>query len=77
MFYWQSVMGYCRVLSTVFGWQLGISDRDVLLHTLPQFHVNGWTIPYAATAMGVKQVILRKVDGAEIHWLPAIVLLRH
>jgi fatty-acyl-CoA synthase len=52
--------------STVFGWQLGISDRDVLLHTLPQFHVNGWTIPYAATAMGVKQVILRKVDGGEI-----------
>ena len=52
--------------AAVFGWQIGVSDRDVLLHTLPQFHVNGWTIPYAVTAMGGRHVILRKVDGAEI-----------
>jgi acyl-CoA synthetase (AMP-forming)/AMP-acid ligase II len=52
--------------ATVFGWQLGISDDDVYLHTLPQFHCNGWGLPFAATAMGVPQVILRKVDGAEI-----------
>jgi fatty-acyl-CoA synthase len=52
--------------AAVFGWQLGICDDDVYLHTLPQFHCNGWGLPFAATAMGVPQVILRKVDGAEI-----------
>lgn len=52
--------------ATVFGWQLGITDDDVYLHTLPQFHCNGWGLPFAATAMGVPQIILRKVDGAEI-----------
>lgn len=52
--------------ATVFGWQLGINDRDVYLHTLPQFHCNGWGVLYAATGMGAKHIILRKVDGAEI-----------
>jgi acyl-CoA synthetase (AMP-forming)/AMP-acid ligase II len=52
--------------ATTFGWQLGIDDRDVYLHTLPQFHCNGWGVLYAAAGMGAKQVILRKVDGAEI-----------
>src|SRR4029079_5102452 len=33
---------------------------------LPMFHCKGWGIPYACTAMGVPQVVLRKVDGAEI-----------
>jgi fatty-acyl-CoA synthase len=44
----------------------GVSDRDVYLHTLPMFHCNGWGMPYALTGMGVPQVVLRKVDGAEI-----------
>jgi fatty-acyl-CoA synthase len=52
--------------ATVFGWHLGISDRDVYLHTLPQFHCNGWGVLYAATGMGARHIILRKVDGAEI-----------
>jgi fatty-acyl-CoA synthase len=52
--------------ATVFGWQLGINDDDVYLHTLPQFHCNGWGIPFAATGMGVPQIIQRKVDGAQI-----------
>ncbi len=52
--------------ATVFGWQAGISDRDVLLHTLPMFHCNGWGIPYAVTGMGGQHIVLRKVDGAEI-----------
>ena len=52
--------------ATTFGWQLGISDRDVYLHTLPQFHCNGWGVLYAVTGMGGKHIILRKVDGAEI-----------
>jgi fatty-acyl-CoA synthase len=52
--------------ATVFGWQLGINDRDVYLHTLPQFHCNGWGVLYAATGMGAKHIIIRKIDGAEI-----------
>jgi len=52
--------------ASTFGWQAGVNDRDVYLHTLPMFHCNGWGMPYAVTAMGVKQVVLRKVDGAEI-----------
>ncbi len=52
--------------TSTFGWHIGVSDSDVLLHTLPLFHVNGWTMPYALTAMGGRHVILRKVDGAEI-----------
>jgi acyl-CoA synthetase (AMP-forming)/AMP-acid ligase II len=52
--------------AATFGWQMGVSDRDVYLHTLPQFHCNGWGMPYAVTGMGGTHVILRKVDGAEI-----------
>ena len=52
--------------ATVFGWQTGVNDRDTYLHTLPMFHVNGWGMPFATAGMGVTQVVLRKVDGAEI-----------
>ncbi len=54
------------VNAATFGWQLGVNDRDIYLHTLPQFHCNGWGMVYAVTAMGGEHVILRKVDGAEI-----------
>jgi fatty-acyl-CoA synthase len=52
--------------ATSFGWHAGVSDRDVYLHTLPMFHCNGWGMPYAITSMGVKQIVLRKVDGEDI-----------
>lgn len=54
------------VNAATFGWQAGINDRDVYLHTLPMFHCNGWGMPFAVAGMGVPQVVLRKVDGAEI-----------
>jgi acyl-CoA synthetase (AMP-forming)/AMP-acid ligase II len=54
------------VNATTFGWHAGVSDRDVYLHTLPQFHCNGWGMPYAMAAMGGTNVILRQVDGHEI-----------
>jgi acyl-CoA synthetase (AMP-forming)/AMP-acid ligase II len=41
-------------------------ERDVYLHTLPMFHCNGWGMPFGLAGLGVKQVVLRKVDGAEI-----------
>jgi fatty-acyl-CoA synthase len=56
----------CWLNGTVFGWHTTVTDRDVLLHTLPMFHCNGWGMPYAATGMGVRHVVLRKVDGEEI-----------
>jgi acyl-CoA synthetase (AMP-forming)/AMP-acid ligase II len=54
------------VNAATFGWHVGVSDRDVYLHTLPQFHCNGWGMTYAVTGMGGQHVVLRKVDGAEI-----------
>ncbi|MCU1374699.1 MAG: AMP-dependent synthetase and ligase, partial [Actinomycetia bacterium] len=56
----------CWLNAATFGWHVGVSDRDVLLHTLPMFHCNGWGMPYAATAMGVRHVVIRKIDGEEI-----------
>src|SRR5689334_15217407 len=49
-----------------FGLHAGVSDRDVYLHTLPMFHANGWGMPFAMTGLGVPQVVIRKIDGAEI-----------
>ena len=56
----------CWLNATVFGWHVNVSDRDVYMHTLPMFHCNGWGMPYAVTAMGVPQVVVRKIDGEEI-----------
>ena len=56
----------CWLNATVFGWHTAVGDRDVLLHTLPMFHCNGWGMPYAVTGMGGTHIVLRKVDGEEI-----------
>jgi acyl-CoA synthetase (AMP-forming)/AMP-acid ligase II len=56
----------CWLNATVFGWHTTVTEGDTLLHTLPMFHCNGWGMPYAVTAMGAGQVVLRKVDGEEI-----------
>ncbi len=52
--------------AVTFGLHTAVTDRDVYLHTLPLFHCNGWGMPFAMAGMGVPQVLLRKVDGAEI-----------
>lgn len=52
--------------SLTFGWHAAVTDRDVYLHTLPQFHANGWGMLYTAPGAGAPQVVLRKVDGPEI-----------
>ena len=52
--------------AVTFALHAGVSDRDVYLHTLPMFHVNGWGMPFAMTGMGVKHIVLRSVDGNEI-----------
>jgi acyl-CoA synthetase (AMP-forming)/AMP-acid ligase II len=52
--------------AVTFGWHMGVTDRDVYLHTLPMFHCNGWGLPFAITGMGARHVIIRKIDGDDI-----------
>ena len=49
-----------------FALHAGVTDRDVYLHTLPMFHCNGWGMPFAMAGLGVPQVVIRKIDGADI-----------
>src|SRR5213083_3363373 len=46
---------------------LGVSYRDVYLHTLPMFHANGWGGIWAVTGMGGTHINLRKVEAGEIY----------
>ena len=52
--------------AVTFGWHAAVTDRDVYLHTLPMFHCDGWGMLYTVTGVGVKHVVIRKIDGAEI-----------
>jgi fatty-acyl-CoA synthase len=52
--------------AVTFALHAGVTDRDVYLHTLPMFHANGWGMPFAMAGLGVPNIVLRKVDGAEI-----------
>ncbi len=42
--------------------EFGIHERDVYLHTLAQFHCNGWGVGYAVTGMGGTHVIIKKFE---------------
>jgi len=44
--------------------EFGIRDTDVYLHTLAQFHCNGWGVGYAVTGMGGTHVIIKKFEPA-------------
>jgi fatty-acyl-CoA synthase len=52
--------------ATTMALHLGVTERDVYLHTVPMFHANGWSLPFALAALGVPQIVLRKVDGPEL-----------
>jgi acyl-CoA synthetase (AMP-forming)/AMP-acid ligase II len=54
------------VNGVTFALHAGITDRDVYLHTLPMFHANGWGMPFVLPGLGVPQVVIRKIDGAEV-----------
>ena len=54
------------VNATTFALHTRAWERDVFLHTLPMFHCNGWGMPFAMAGLGVPQVVIRKIDGAEI-----------
>ncbi|CAN5739726.1 AMP-binding protein [soil metagenome] len=52
--------------AVTFAMHTAVTDRDVYMHTLPMFHCNGWGMPFGTTGLGVTQVVIRKIDGAEI-----------
>lgn len=45
---------------------LTMSGADVVLHTIPLFHVNGWGTPHYLTGLGGVHVMLARFDAAEI-----------
>ncbi|MGE6259163.1 long-chain-fatty-acid--CoA ligase [Heyndrickxia sporothermodurans] len=55
---------YLHALSTMH--HLRVSDRDVLLHVLPMFHVNGWGSPFYYTANGATHVTLKQIRPDKI-----------
>ncbi len=45
---------------------LNVSGHDVVLHTIPLFHVNGWGTPHYVTGLGGVHVMLPRFDSAEV-----------
>lgn len=43
-----------------------LQDRDVMLHTIPLFHVNGWGTPHALTWVGGRHVIIRQFNPQKV-----------
>ena len=41
-------------------------DNGVELHTIPLFHANGWGRPQACTFMGVRHVMVRRFEPAQV-----------
>jgi fatty-acyl-CoA synthase len=70
---------------------MGTTHRDVVLHTIPLFHVNGWGTPHWVTVLGGRHVMLERFEPGEVlrlieaesvtrlHLVPtmAIALLQH
>jgi fatty-acyl-CoA synthase len=46
-----------HAFATTMADSLGLGMRDVILPVVPQFHVNAWGIPFAATMVGAKLVM--------------------
>ena len=46
--------------------EFGLDPSTVYLWTLPMFHCNGWTYPWAVTAVAGTHICLRRVDPALI-----------
>ena len=42
------------------------THRDVVLHTIPLFHVNGWGTPHWVTLLGARHVMLERFEPAEV-----------
>ena len=44
----------------------GITGDDVIVHTIPLFHVNGWGTPHHLTGLGGVHVMLPRFDPGEV-----------
>ena len=55
---------YLNAIGNAMTW--GMAQHPVYLWTLPMFHCNGWTFPWAITAMAGTHVCLRRVEAAAI-----------
>ena len=56
---------------------MGLQSRSVYLWTLPLFHCNGWTHPWAVTAVGGTHICLRSIDPEKIFHLLASESVTH
>ncbi len=66
---------YLNAVGNAIAFELG---RDsVYLWTLPMFHCNGWTYPWAVTLAGGTHVCLREIDPAMIFELAAVHEVTH
>lgn len=45
---------------------MGLTPDDVVLHTIPLFHVNGWGTPHYVTGLGGVHVMLPRFDAGEV-----------
>ena len=45
---------------------LHLTDSDVLLHSIPLFHVNGWGTPHTLTFVGGRHVMLPRFDPERV-----------
>jgi fatty-acyl-CoA synthase len=60
---------YFNAIDFIIG--LGLTDRDVQLHTIPLFHANGWGTPQALTCVGGTHVMIRKFEPQKVFELVA------
>ncbi|MGV3757956.1 MAG: long-chain-fatty-acid--CoA ligase [Actinomycetota bacterium] len=45
---------------------MGLTGDDVVLHTIPLFHVNGWGTPHYVTGLGGVHVMLPRFDAGQV-----------
>ncbi len=45
---------------------MACTHRDVVLHTIPLFHVNGWGTPHWVTLLGARHVMLERWEPGEV-----------
>ncbi len=60
---------YFNAINFIIG--LGLTDRDVQLHTIPLFHANGWGTPQALTGVGGTHVMIKKFEPEKVFQLIA------
>jgi len=48
---------FLRSMATCLADTYALSERDVIMHVVPLYHISGWFMPYAATLTGSKQVL--------------------